>query len=47
MDKMDDGQVREGDAVAWAGEVLVSEEDRDGGSVGDGFGGTMEGESEV
>ena len=32
--------------VAWAGEVLVSEEDKDGGSAGDGFGDRMEGESE-
>ena len=35
------------EAVAWAGAVLVSKEDGDRGSAGDGFGNRMEGESEV
>ena len=35
MEEKNDGHVREGKVVAWLGEVLVSDEDRDGGSVGD------------
>ena len=46
MEEKNDSLVQEGEVVAWAGEVLVSEEDKDGGSAGDGFGDRMEGESE-
>ena len=35
MEEKNDGLVQEGEVVAWAGAVLVSKEDRDGGSTGD------------
>ena len=42
VEEKNDGLVQEGEAVAWAGAVLVSEEDGDGGSMVDGFGDGME-----
>ena len=46
MEEKNDGHVREGKVVAWLGEVLVSDEDRDGGSVGDELGDGIDGGSE-
>ena len=46
MEEKNDSLVQEGEVVAWAGEVLVSEEDGDGGRTDNRFGDGMEGESE-
>ena len=47
MEEKNDSLVQEGEAVAWAGEGLVSKEDGDSGRMGDGLGDGMEGKLEV
>ena len=46
MEEKNEGHVLEGKGLAWIGEVLVSDEDRDGGSVGDKLGDGIDGGSE-